>query len=145
MPPLLEQILAIVEDWESANGYPLWPGDTLEKKRKFAAFCLDAGLLTPLVEPSGALAGFLFFYRGPYLDGIDMARPNDGGLYVKASVLWIRPDLRGTGALKELLKKAVREGREKILGAEKLAFGRRNGPDRIYNFPKFYRRFSGAK
>lgn len=145
MPPLLESVLAIIEDWETANGYTLWPGDTLEEKRKFAAYCLDAGLLTLLEVPSGTLAGFLFFYRGPYLDGIDLKRPNDGGLYVKASVCWIRPDLRGTEVLKKLLKKAVFEGREKILGAEKLAFGRRNGPDRIYDFPKFYRRFSGAK
>ena len=147
MPPLLESILAIVQDWEACNGYPMWPGDTQEKKRKFAEFCLNSGFLTPLVESSGALAGFLFFYRGPFADGIDLKRPDNGGPFVVCDCVWIRTDLRGNGtALRALFKKALRENREKVLGGEKLIFQRyRAGQykERRFNFPRFWRKFNG--
>lgn len=140
MPPLVSEVFEVLEGPEFSG---LWPEDGKEKKRKHIEFCFKSGLLTPLEDPKGSLAGFLIFYRGRFLDGILKARPDDGGPYVVCSVLWIRPDLRGGDTMRRLIRKAVKENREKILGAEKISFERlrRGTGDRKYNFPRFFRRF----
>lgn len=140
MPPLLTEVFEVLEGPEFSG---LWPEDGKEKKRKHIEFCFKSGLLTPLCDPQGRLAGFLLYYRGPFLDGIYKNRPDDGGEFIVCTVLWVRPDLRGGQTIKNLISKAVTENREKILGAEKISFERiqRGNGDRVYNFPKFFRRY----
>lgn len=142
---LLDQILLIVQDWEKENAFPIWPGDTTERKRAFSEWCFHSGFLSPLTEPDGTLAGFIFYWRSDRTDAIDIKRPDGGGRYVVASLCWVRPDLRGSGTFKKLIRKTIRENREKFLGAEKIVFGRRGGAERFFSFPKFYRRVINAK
>lgn len=138
MPPLVSEVFEVLEGPEFSG---LWPEDGKEKKRKHIEFCFKSGLLTPLEDSKGSLAGFLIFYRGRFLDGILKARPDDGGPFVVCSVLWIRPDLRGGDTMRRLIRKAVIENRDKILGAEILAFERLKKPGYFkFNFPRFYRR-----
>ena len=138
MPPLVSEVFEVLDGPEFTG---LWPEDGKEKKRKFLEFCFSSGLITPLEDPKGCLAGFLIFYRGPFLDGIFKARPDDGGRYVVCSAAWVRPDLRGGPTLKKLIHKAVSENRDKLLGAECLAFERLKKPGYFkFNFPRFYRR-----
>lgn len=146
-PDPLEQVFTVVRDWGQLHGWPLWPADDTEKKRFFVRFCSERGFLTLLADPQGRLEGFLFFYRSHQFEGMDVQRPEPAGKYVVCDVFWIRPDLTRTDAADRLIRKAVTENRDKILGAEKIVFFREwNGFNPvIYDFPAFFRRFYGKR
>lgn len=141
--PLLDEVFQVVRDWESKNGFSLWPADDLEAKRKFIEFSFNTGNLTLLADEQNRLEGFLFFYRSNQFQGLNVSRPESLGPFVVCDCLWLRDDVRGSGALKRLIKKVIAENKEKILGGEKLCFqnGKINFNDRLYSFPKFYRKF----
>lgn len=143
-PLFLEQVFAVVRDWSEREGFDLWPADDSEKKKKFVEFCFEHGLLTLLSDSQNRLEGFLFFYRQPNLDGLNMKRPEQSGRFLVCDVLWVRPDLRQGNTLKRLIKKAVIENKEKILGAEvlKIQKGKAGYKNYEFNFPKFFRRFA---
>ncbi|GEM_PF-3238502 len=142
--PLVEQVWDVIRDWKNLHRFDLWPADEVETKRKFVEYCFAHDLITLLVDSSGRLEGFLFFYRQPQHDGLNLKRPEANGRYAVCDCLWIRSDLRGKGMkLRELVGKALRENREKILGAEKLLFLRPKNAfkDMFFDFPNFYRKF----
>lgn len=145
-PLFLEQVFGVVRDWSKNEGFDLWPADDNEKKKKFIEFCYTNGLLTLLTDSKNQLEGFLFFYRQPQFDGLNLNRPEQHGRYVVCDCLWIREDLRKTDTLKRLIKKALRENKERILGAEKLVFHdeKHNFEEVFFDFPKFFRKFYEA-
>lgn len=143
-PLAFEECWRVVRDWKELNGFDLWPADEPEKVRKFLEFCCSTGLLTLLIDSQGRLEGFLTFYRSHQYAGLDWARPIMVGEYVVCDVFWVRPDLKKTDAADRLIRLAIRESKEKILGAEKIVFFRawNNFKPVIYDFPRFYRRYS---
>lgn len=142
-PLAFEECWRIVRDWKELHGFDLWPADDSEKIRKFLEFCYSTGLLTLLTDSQGRLEGFLTFYRSHQWQGLDWKRPVMVGPYVVCDVFWVRPDLSKTDAAQRLIAKAINDGSEKVLGAEKIVFFRAwNGfKPVIYDFPRFYRRF----
>lgn len=146
-PSLTDQVFRVIQDWHSSNGYAMWPVDDLETKRKTVEHYCDSGNISPLVDRQGLLEGFCLFYRSWQHDGLNLLQRHDGGQYLVAEIIWIRPDLRGTGKLKELIRFALKQQRERILGAEKLVMHRthNNLKPCFYDFGKFYRRHTWQK
>lgn len=146
-PSLQDQVFRVIRDWDSFNGYSMWPADDLEKKRKSFEYYCDTGNISPLVDQSGLLEGFVLFYRSYQHEGLDLSSRHDGGQYLVAEIIWIRPDLRGTGKLKELIRFALKQQRERVLGAEKLVMHRTHSNFKpcFYDFGKFYRRHTWGR
>lgn len=140
------EVFRVVRDWKKQHylGFDLWPADDLEKKRKHLKFCFDTGYLTLLTDSKDRLEGFLVFYRAPHFDGLDMNHAEPRGRYVVCEALWIKPDIRGTGALKRLIQKAVWENREKLQGAKTLVFHdeKHNFEEMFFDFEKFSRKYA---
>ncbi len=142
---LLDAVYRVIMDWKKENSFDLWPDDTPEAKRRNIELCFQHKLITLLTDSKDQLEGFLIFYRDFQYQGMrpQTTRMLPQGPYVVSDVLWVRPDLRKSGTLRRLLKKAFREHREKVMGGEKIVLFRKwnNYKEVIYDFPKFFRKY----
>lgn len=141
---LFDAVFQVVKDWKNSQGFDLWPVDDLGAKRRTMELCFRHDLITLLTDSQGRLEGFFIFYRDFQFEGLSVSDPRPQGPFVVSDVLWIRPDLRGTDALKRLFKKAIKTQKEKLLGGEKMVWFRKwnNFNAVFYDFPKFFRKFS---
>lgn len=125
----------------------IYPADNAEVKRKFLDLVEKNDLLTPLSDPQGSLEGFLVSYRSWDGQPLDQRRPEEQtGNGVTVDNIWIAPHLRGTDALKRLIKHALLRNKDRYAGAEKIFIHFRRGPGvdifRGYDYPNFFRKYT---
>ena len=132
---LLEDVRRIVQSDAS-----IYPSDNVDVKRKHIELVLKLDLITLLADPQGKLEGFLISYRSLAGRDLDRRRVEQVGDTVSVEVVWLRPDLRGSGAaLRRLIRAALRKNRERFAGAEKLLFHRQKdgARPRWHDYPRF--------
>lgn len=125
----------------------IYPLDNLEVKRRFFDLVSKLDLLTLSDDPQGNLEGFLVSFRSWNGEPLDLKRPEEQtGNSVTVDNIWVRPDLRGRGALKRLIRFGLIRNRERNAGAEKIFIHWRQAPSgevfKGYDYPRFFRKYA---
>lgn len=118
-----------------------YPNDSENSKIEFLRIINRFGYLTLQADRKGTLEGFLILYRTDG-DFLNKRSPYPKGQKTKCDALWIRPDLRGTKVIKQLIKKAISAQPDLITCANEIFFEReKSGKLRRFKMGDWLKKF----